>query len=84
MEPAMGIAGLPPAALIGLVAMLLGPRRPTGASSPRGFDSPQRAQPRKTPLEGGLVYMEPAMGIEPITAGLQGRCSTIEPLWHAS
>ena len=26
--------------------------------------------------------MEPEMGIEPITTGLQGRCSTIEPLWR--
>ncbi len=26
--------------------------------------------------------VEPAMGIEPITTGLQGRCSTIEPRWR--
>ena len=34
------------------------------------------------PWLGALAHLEPVMGIEPITTGLQGRCSTIEPHWR--
>ena len=53
MEPAMGIAALPAATLLGFVASLLTPRKATGLSRPTGFDSPQRALTReKPPLPG--------------------------------
>ena len=80
MEPAMGIAALPPATLMGFAPLT--PRRATGATRPRGFDSPQHALTRNAPMTGGAADLEPAMGIEPITTGLQGRCSTIEPRWR--
>ena len=56
----------------------------TGAWRPRGFDSLQPYEQKSLPLWGGIINMEPEMGIEPITTGLQGRCSTIEPLWRTT
>ena len=96
LEPAMGIAALPSVTLLGF-GLRPQPATPhwfctksargradsqVSTGHLRGFDSPHRALTRKAPVAGGLTYLEPAMGIEPITTGLQGRCSTIEPLWR--
>ena len=34
------------------------------------------------PLHQGPFKMEPAVGIEPTTVGLQNQCSTTELCWH--
>ena len=52
---------------------------PDGETQLAGSDSPYY---ENAPLRGRLAILEPVMGIEPITTGLQGRCSTIEPHWR--
>ena len=52
---------------------------PDGEAQLAGSDSPYY---ENAPLRGRLAILEPVMGIEPITTGLQGRCSTIEPHWR--
>ena len=79
----MGIAALPAATLIGFGPCGPQPLTAHWAVKPsRVRFHASRPHMKTPPLLGAQVSMEPAMGIEPITTGLQGRCSTIEPRWH--
>ena len=84
LEPAMGIAA-PPCGRRSTAARLaaLRPARARGHVPPSRVRFPATGPHMESaPAGGAPACLEPAMGIEPITTGLQGRCSTIEPRWH--
>ena len=57
-------------------------QRPLDAAALAGSIPYDVTKTKTPPWLGALAHLEPVMGIEPITTGLQGRCSTIEPHWR--